>query len=340
MSKKKLLAENLYGILKLHQADLNVSAEDISALLETPKDINLGDLAFPCFILAKELKKSPQQIAQTLAGKCQDFIDSSNEFSAVTATGPYLNFSFNKALFAGEIISEILSGKFTERRPSQEDKVMIEFSQPNTHKEFHVGHIRCASLGDSIVRIFDWCGHETIPVNYLGDEGTHVSKCLWYYTQIYQGEEPTEKKGEFLGRMYSNANDLLDLSALSKAPYEGVTAAKVTEISTHPNNPAWLVVKLDTFAGEKIVVTGVAGFSKDNIVPYAQPGTKLGDKTVTLVEKKGILSEGMLCAAAEIGLSDDNSSVLVLDENVPVGTEVANLFPTEEVSADLKPLEI
>jgi arginyl-tRNA synthetase len=90
-------------------------------------------------------------------------------------------------------------------------KVMIEFSQPNTHKEFHVGHGRNVCLGDSLCRIFAYNGFAVTPVNYIGDEGTHIAKCLWAMEQ-YSGEKldnSIENKAEWLGLRYVEANNKL-----------------------------------------------------------------------------------------------------------------------------------
>lgn len=78
---------------------------------------------------------------------------------------------------------------------------MIEFSQPNTHKEFHVGHGRNVCLGDSICRIFIYNGYKVIGANYIGDEGTHIAKCLWG-VENYKGSDKVEdqtNKAEWLG---------------------------------------------------------------------------------------------------------------------------------------------
>ena len=340
MSRKESLAKNLEALFDRGNLKAEITANEILSLLETPKDTSHGDIALPCFIFAKQLKRAPQQIANELAEACKAFIEKSEDFESVSALGPYVNFMLNKGSLAGELIPNVLNGSFTERRESKSEKVMVEYSQPNTHKEFHVGHLRCASLGDSISRIFDWSGHETIPVNYLGDEGTHVAKCLWYLTEKYDGEEPESNRGEFLGRLYTEANKLLSLSELSKAPYEGVSAAKVDKISEHPKNKEWLVAELTTSDGPKTVVTAVKGFKEADIVAYAHLGTKVADKAVTLVERKGVKSEGMLCSPFEVGLSQENDTVLVLSEGTEIGTKIPDLFPEDIVPEGATPLGI
>jgi arginyl-tRNA synthetase len=90
---------------------------------------------------------------------------------------------------------------------------MVEFSQPNTHKAFHVGHMRNLALGDAIVRLLRAAGYEVIAANYLGDVGAHIAKCLWWYLDKLDDEErrpPEVARGEWLGDLYSKASNQLD----------------------------------------------------------------------------------------------------------------------------------
>jgi len=86
----------------------------------------------------------------------------------------------------------------------------LEFSQPNTHKEFHVGHLRNALLGNSLVNLLRLSGHKVIAVNYIGDVGAHVAKCLWAYDKFYQDQELPENKGKFLGQIYTEASKKIE----------------------------------------------------------------------------------------------------------------------------------
>ena len=132
-----------------------IPASEIKALLETPKDSAHGDIAFPCFQLARALRKAPPAIAADLAAKLGKAIEGGSEISKVVATGPYLNFFLNKASLAGVVIPAVINGEFLARRPSSGERVMVEYGSVNTHKSFHVGHIRNVALGDSIARLFE-----------------------------------------------------------------------------------------------------------------------------------------------------------------------------------------
>src|SRR3989304_6672721 len=106
-------------------------------LLEKPKYSNLGDLSFPCFVLASKYKKNPFMIAMEVAAK---FNPAPDGFSKVQATGGYVNFFFDGSSMAHDIIKKILSENKKYGSSEKKRKVMVEFSQANTHKAFHVGH--------------------------------------------------------------------------------------------------------------------------------------------------------------------------------------------------------
>lgn len=171
--------------------------ENVNELLEIPPDTSYGDYAFPCFTLAKTYKKPPQEIAGDLKEKLEaEFLEKTE------VKGPYLNFFVKK--------SEKVKEAFSEKTFNVEkEKIMIEFGQPNTHKEFHIGHLRNHSLGDSLVRLNRKIGKEIISANYPGDIGTHVAKTLWLYLKKYKGKEPEKNKGKFLGKIYVEATNLL-----------------------------------------------------------------------------------------------------------------------------------
>ncbi|MDI6721696.1 MAG: arginine--tRNA ligase, partial [Candidatus Aenigmarchaeota archaeon] len=96
---------------------------------------------------------------------------------------------------------------------------MIEFSQPNTHKGFHIGHLRNTCIGDALVRIMRFSGHDVIAANYPGDIGAHVAKCLWLYKKKYNGKEPASGKGKWLGEIYAEAAQLLENNEEYKKEY-------------------------------------------------------------------------------------------------------------------------
>jgi arginyl-tRNA synthetase len=184
------------------------SPDRIYGLFGATPNKEAGDLAFPLFLVAKEAKTNPAQAAKSLEGaleKLPAFILSTK------ALGPYLNFFFDWNLVAKEIVPDILTGKkFREKLTQNTPRTMIEYSQPNTHKELHVGHMRNLCLGDALVRLHRYCGFDILASTFPGDVGTHVAKCLWYLKFHNKEPVPATRKGAWLGTMYSTAHNKLE----------------------------------------------------------------------------------------------------------------------------------
>ncbi len=306
------------------------SVEEIAAGIQVPKELKNGDLAWPCFPLAKALKRPPPAIAQEIAVAAKSALD--DKFSKVEAAGGYLNAYVDKAAGFGALVPRILNGDFLAPRAPRGERVMIEYSQPNTHKVFHVGHTRNVSLGDALVRIHRFMGGDVVAANYIGDVGTHIAKCLWYFTTQYDRSKgvPEKNRGAFLGSMYAEADRLLDLSTMTRAPHPGVVTVRVLDLAVHPQEPKWKVARIETKdAGEKTVVCGGHTYAAGDVVAYAKPGTRLQKRRIEVAERGGILSEGMICGEGEVSLGDDVQKIVVLPPGTPLGVEIAELFRIE-----------
>ncbi len=172
--------------------------------LEVPPDTSMGDVAFPCFALAKKMKRSPQEIATEIAAK----IGPKAYIKSIKSLGPYVNFTFDEKTFGSDVLSEIVDEKesygFSE--VGTEKRVMVEYAQPNTHKSIHVGHLRNFFVGQMVVDVLKSQGYDVVPTSYIGDHGSHISKCLWGIEHLFAGEEPEkEKRTEFLSNAYTQA---------------------------------------------------------------------------------------------------------------------------------------
>jgi len=218
-----LLAESLL------QIGVEALPADIYNALVEPPNTDLGHLAFGCFISAKQLKKSPALVATELKAALHSKTQSWQGLSSVEAAGPYLNFKFDSALLFDKVVRSLLSGQ-TLREPltAAAPQTMIEYSQPNTHKELHVGHMRNLCLGNSLVRLLrrSFGAQRIISATFPGDVGTHVAKCLWYLKRHVPASEfeayrhQTQSRGEWLGRMYSAANLRLEDEEKTPELYE------------------------------------------------------------------------------------------------------------------------
>ena len=132
-------------------------------------------------------------------------------FSKIEAVKGYLNLYFSTSAFARRVLDSILEEKEKfGRHPQRNKQIMVEFSQPNTHKAFHVGHLRSAILGDVISRMLDFAGYDVIRANYPGDIGLHVMKWLWNYMKFHPSEKPAEEITKWMGDLYAEANRRLE----------------------------------------------------------------------------------------------------------------------------------
>lgn len=179
-----------------------------------PPSADKGDLAFPCFPLAKLLKTAPPKIA----GELKDKIVCGGLIARVEALGPYLNFFADPRGLLGDLCSSLADGSFDDSVEAETSaKVMIEYSQPNTHKVFHVGHLRNVAVGDCLVRVLRARGHSVVAANYYGDFGIDVAKCLWWLENKVDEPAPEVGRGAWLGAAYVACNThIKELEAAEK----------------------------------------------------------------------------------------------------------------------------
>jgi len=205
-----------------------LSLADVQAALVTPPDPTMGDLAFPCFKLAKALRKGPPQIAAELAAKLAETGGPTGGLIArAEAAGPYVNLRLDLGRAAALVLPPLARAEIPAP-PATGTRVMVEYSQPNTHKAFHVGHLRNLCLGDALVRLLRADGDEVVAANYLGDVGAHIAKCLWWYIDVMnQPEPPAERRGEWLGELYAAASNRLDVWEEAAKAGDAVAAAEL-----------------------------------------------------------------------------------------------------------------
>lgn len=189
-------------IQALKKEKINISESEIVKLIEIPPSSEMGDFAVPCFSLASKMKMNPHEIAL----KLRENILASKEFEDIQVEGPYINFFVDKKSVALNLIKEVLNEKenYGKNNLGKQNKTMIEFSQPNTHKAFHVGHIRGTSLGESLARIFEFCGENVIRANYSGDTGMHIAKWIWCYKK-YHSKEKLKDDESWIASIYVDA---------------------------------------------------------------------------------------------------------------------------------------
>jgi arginyl-tRNA synthetase len=157
-------------------------------------------------------KPVPQR-AQEIAEQAGTQIGSAKGISRVEAVKGYLNLYFSTEEYASRVVNTILEqGADFGRGEKKAERVMVEFAQPNTHHSFHIGHARNAILGESLSRIVEFAGFETIRATYPGDIGLGVITVVWAYNKFFKGQEPRDvhERGQWLLKIYVEATSLLE----------------------------------------------------------------------------------------------------------------------------------
>jgi len=216
---KQVIAAEINGILG---AEI-ITAENIVY----PPNPEMGDLSLPCFVLAKQSGKNPAEAAQFLVAHVQ----TGGVLAGTSALGPYFNIKLDKTRLAGDIIREISvkQADYGTNASGAGQKILIEFSNVNTHKEYHAGHLRNLCYGDASVRIACANGFEAIPISYINDFGIHVAKTLWALIEYHldgkigadldvdlEKIKTGENKGAFLGEVYVRASSELKENKTAK----------------------------------------------------------------------------------------------------------------------------
>ena len=165
----EIIAKNLEGLTE----------DEIKSMIEIPQDQSMGDYAFPCFRLAKTMRKAPNLIAAELAEKLQG----EQLFSEISPVNAYVNMFVSREEMMKSTVSEVLEKKenFGRSDIGGNKKVIVEFSSPNIAKPFHIGHIRSTVIGNSLSKIYDALGYDVFKINHLGDYGTQFGKMICAY---------------------------------------------------------------------------------------------------------------------------------------------------------------
>lgn len=177
-------------ISKAIEKVINVDYTELETFIEEPKDQENGDYAFPCFRLAKELRKAPQMIAQEISQN----IEIDNKYvEKIEVVGGYLNFYINKDTLAEEVVKEIEEkDEYGRSKIGNGKTILLDYSSPNIAKPFHIGHLRTTLIGNSLYKIYKYLGYNTVGINHLGDYGTQFGKMIEAY-KLWKNEYNLEE---------------------------------------------------------------------------------------------------------------------------------------------------
>ena len=314
-----------------------LSASDVFMMLEYPPDKTMGDLALPCFRLSKSLRRSPVEIAKTLAEavKCE-------EFSQIEALNGYLNFRINGTAFAKRVLSDIKAkgAKYGASDEGVGKTVVLDYSSPNVAKPFHIGHLGTTVIGHSLKLLHEFCGYKCIGINYLGDWGTQFGKLIVAYKK-WGDREKIEKGGvDELVALYVRINN--EIKAEEDASVAGISPDDATYVkhSALGDESRREFSKLEQGDEENLKLW--RWFVDVSLVEYEKTYKQLG---ITFDSYKGesFYTDKMPAQVQKLrdmGLLeiDDGASIVNLEKwNMPVclilKRDGSTLYPTRDIAA-------
>lgn len=295
----------------------STEAAELSSWIEIPPERKLGDFAFPCFKLAKVLRRAPQQIAADLSAQLP-----TDHFEKIQAVGPYINFFVCRDSYASDTVTKVLEQgeKYGGGDEGKGKTVCIDYSSINIAKRFHIGHLSTTMIGNALYKIYSFRGYDCVGINHLGDWGTQFGKMIAGYLR-WGDEKTVEEKGvDELVRLYVMADKEESMQDEGREWFrkieEGDPTAlsifhKFKELTLRDAERVYdlLGVKFDSYAGES--------FYNDKM-----------QRVIDELEARNLLTES------------EGARVVMLDEeNMPpcliVKKDGATLYATRDIAAAL-----
>ncbi len=337
LTLKKKTAEILAAAVKKSFGEGLLSSSDIFSMLEYPPDSSMGDLALPCFRLSKTLRKSPVQIAETLAAAVKD-----GEFASVSAINGYLNFKIDMTAFSARVVKDVesLGEKYGSPMNGDGKVVVLDYSSPNVAKPFHIGHLGTTVIGHSLKLLHEFAGYKCVGINYLGDWGTQFGKLIVAYKRW--GDKAAIEEGgvDELVKLYVKINN--EIKAEEDASVAGLSPEEAAHAKHSELGDASRAEFARLEAGDEENLALWRWFVSVSLEEYEKTYKLLGidfdsykgesfytDKMPAQVEK--LRKMGLL----EI---DDGASIVNLDKwNMPVclilKRDGSTLYPTRDIAA-------
>lgn len=302
-------------VVSLLEPLLDLSREEIEAMVEVPPRPEMGDLAFPCYTLAKRMRKAPAVISAELAANM-----TSSELRA-EAAGPYINFYFDRTNMASAMLNSLTDPQFGKLQLGAGKKMVIDMSSPNIAKPFGIGHLRSTVIGAALYRMYEEAGYTAESVNHLGDWGTQFGKQIAAYKRWGEDERLAKEPIKESLRLYVKFHDEEEndpslgpearewFKKLEQGDEEAVSLWKYfVDISMQEFNRMYdrLGVKFDHILGESYYIDQT-------------------DKTVTKLKQAGLLTE-----------SDEAMVVRLDEEGMPpcliIKKDGTTIYPTRDLT--------
>ncbi len=324
---KLLIADELKKQIDAVNTEAGLASADILLMLEYPPDRTLGDIALPCFKLSKILRRSPLQIAQTLAKGFN--CPATSECRAVNG---YLNIFISDEYLASSVVNEILTTgeNYGKNDSGNGQTVVLDYSSPNVAKPFHIGHLGTTVIGHSLKKLHEFAGYKCVGINYLGDWGTQFGKLIVAYRKWGSREQIEQGGIDELVKLYVRINN-----AISGNEAEGIAPDKALAEEARAE-----FHKMEIGDEENIAIW--KWFVQISLEEYQKTYAQLG---ITFDSYKGesFYTDKMPAQVEklrEIGLLkiDDGASIVDLEPyNMPpcliLKRDGSTLYPTRDIAA-------
>ncbi len=318
MDYKEILAKKISDLV-------NINFEELEEYIEIPPNSDMGDYAFPCFKLAKELKKSPQ----TIATEIKDKLDLDEVIEKVEVAGGYLNFFINKESLVKSTLEEIeqKGDNYGKSNIGNGKTIVIDYSSPNIAKPFHIGHLRSTVIGGALYKIYSFLGYKVVGINHLGDWGMGVSKTIAGYEMWKEEYDFTEKPIDAILQIYVRFNKLEkenpEMTEKAKETFKKLEAGDeetvklwkwIISISLESYNKIYDLIgcKFDSYNGES--------FYNDKM-----------DRVVKILEEKNLL------------VDSEGARVVMMPDNMPpciiITSAGTTIYATRDLAALLYRIE-
>ena len=295
-------------IAQIISNNTNINCNELEGYIEIPPE-DKGDYAFPCFRLAKELKKAPQAIAEELKTKIE--LSKNDVIESVEVAGGYLNFYINKNILIKNTIEEIDNQKenYGKTDIGNGKTILVEYSSPNIAKPFHIGHLRNTLIGHTLYNMYKFLGYNTIGINHLGDYGTQFGKMIEGYKLWGEEYNIEENPIEELTKIYIRINDLCKKD-------ESVLEACRNNFKKLEDGDKYCVEIWNKFKELSLKefdrIYDILGVKFDSLNGEAFYSDKM-DEVVTLLEKSGKLVESE--GAKIVDLEDKKMGVCMIKKS-------------------------
>lgn len=298
----------------------NTDAKELESYIEIPPNTDLGDFAFPCFRLAKVMKKAPQVIAEEIKG----MLASDEIIEKVEAVSGYLNIYVNKLPFVREVLMDVSTkGEEYGKSTLGNDKtVVIDYSAPNVAKPFHIGHLRSTVIGGALYKMYKFLGYNVVGINHLGDWGMGICRTIAGYKMWKDEYDFSVNPINSILSIYIRYNNLEKEDPDFKC--HAVEALKLLEQGDEETTKLWRWI-IDASLENYNKIYKLIGCEFDSYNGEAFYNDKM-DRVINELEAKNLLVES------------EGAKVVMMDEDIPPCMIITSAGTTIYATRDLAAL--